>query len=205
MWTFIRGNAHAPQKRVAASHQNGADRTAPPSVQPVRGSPAGPRAPAAPSGSRWRAFNGTTTSSSSAAQTTSVARQPRAVTSAWPSGMKQKAPKPVPRSAIAIARPRAAGYQSAAIVMLVWLPSADSARPPAMPYASTSSGNDGARLAVTSAAAASTPAPCKSRRGPRRSNAQPTSGPLAPITRSRADCAVATSPREPPNSSMSGR
>ncbi len=38
--------------------------------------------------------------------------------------MKQKAPKPVPRSATAIARPRASGYQSAARVMFVWLPSA---------------------------------------------------------------------------------
>ena len=205
MWTFISGNAHAPKKRVAPSHQKGADLTAPATVQPPRASPDALRAAAAPSGSRWSALSGTTTSSSSAAQTSSVVRQPSAVTSACARGMKQKAPKPVPRSTMAIARPRAWGYQSAATVMFVWLPSAASPRPARSPYVRTSSGSEVARLAATSAAAARTPLHWKSRRGPARSNAQPMSGPVNPLTRNRADCTVATSPREPPNSSISGR
>src|SRR2546426_945782 len=51
--------------------------------------------------------------------------------------MKQNAPKPVPRSATAIARPRARGYHNAAIDMLAWLPNAARPRPPITPYTVT--------------------------------------------------------------------
>ena len=132
MCTFITANAQAPKKRVAASHQNGADWTASARVHPAGAVGAGHARSPSP-GRRWNAFSGRTIARSSAAQTRSVARQPSADTSACPSGMKQNAPKPVPRSATAIARPRAPGYQSAATIMFAWLPSAARARPPSPP------------------------------------------------------------------------
>src|SRR5437899_615322 len=97
MWTFSTGNANALKRRVAASHQNGRDRSAPATVHAAGGS-RGARRPACPSpGRRWKALSGRTISMSSAAQTRSVSRQPSADTSACPNGMKQNAPKPVPR------------------------------------------------------------------------------------------------------------
>src|SRR5207245_7648835 len=90
--------------------------------------------------------------------------------------MKQNAPKPVPRSATAIARPRARGYHNAAIDMLAWLPNAARPRPPITPYTATSATREWTRLASARAAAATSAPDCTRSRGPSRSKAQPDQG-----------------------------
>ena len=80
MWTFMSGNAQAAENRMTTSHQNGAEPRAALSVHPPDARSAGRRRGVAPSGRRWSTLSGTTIAMSNAAQTSSVLRQPSAVT-----------------------------------------------------------------------------------------------------------------------------